>query len=457
MQSELAKAADANGIDIEPAWANGAKVFAFVALAHFPSDFPPSALRPYHVIAAKGDVSRVKAVLDGLRCKERPLLKRGSWEDEQDADVMETHANVTFTIKHTFVHVVETPLVTPRSKYAESSNDKRPGHVNPRAQVWRGCDWPSAQSKGRPSFSVHDDVIDLFSCHEKHDIFGALQCYSNMIRDGIEPDVKAFTIIIDIAGKCGLTDSCNDVERWMQERRIVPNEITFNCLIDAHARARNLGRAREYFKQMEALGIGPSLVTYNCLIKVSVAAGFVNEAMQWLEKSRHVRTANDFSFAPLMNCIARKGLVDKAEVLYEQKVAAGLDLDWTDFDMMARVYAKARDVEGVRKWVDLMKKSGYQPKAHEYTLLLDACCASEARGVAPKPEIARGIFLAQLQARIEPDYLSLRALSRAIGQEEALILCGESGISWEEPERLWKTNMFHVRHGAFRLSQGDGP
>merc|ERR1712050_528633 len=103
--------------------------------------------------------------------------------------------------------------------------------------------------------------------------------------------------------------------------------------------------------------------------------------------------------------------------------------------MMAMVYAKARDVEGVRKWVDLMQESGCQPQAHEYTHLLNACCTSKARGVAPKPEIARSIFLTQLQAHIEPDYRNLSALARAIGHDEALALCNESGISWEETER----------------------
>merc|ERR1712190_480466 len=98
-------------------------------------------------------------------------------------------------------------------------------------------------------------MTELSSFHEKHDLVGAIQCYSNMLRADIKPDVKAFTILIDIAGKSGLTDSCKDVERWMYERGIAPNVITFNCLIDAHARAGNLDTAREYFTQMETLGI----------------------------------------------------------------------------------------------------------------------------------------------------------------------------------------------------------
>jgi pentatricopeptide repeat protein len=48
---------------------------------------------------------------------------------------------------------------------------------------------------------------------------------------------------------------------------ITPDEILFNCLIDACVKYNNLDKAKETYKQMCTLGVIPSPVTFGILIK----------------------------------------------------------------------------------------------------------------------------------------------------------------------------------------------
>lgn len=52
-----------------------------------------------------------------------------------------------------------------------------------------------------------------------------------------------------------------------KSKHIQPDEVLYNCLIDACTRFRDLGRAIEVFKLMQEDGIKPSAVTYGILIK----------------------------------------------------------------------------------------------------------------------------------------------------------------------------------------------
>lgn len=77
---------------------------------------------------------------------------------------------------------------------------------------------------------------------------------------------KAFDLVYD------LIDKNND-----------PDEILFNCLIDACVRYRNLKRAEEAYKLMIHSKVIPSSVTFGILIKAYGNAGYLERAFEIFE------------------------------------------------------------------------------------------------------------------------------------------------------------------------------
>merc|ERR1712048_1166844 len=74
MASPLADRARAEGIEIKPAWANGAKIFAAgVGLEHVLE----AGIQLYarHVVALETDVREIESIMDQLPSHSRPRLK----------------------------------------------------------------------------------------------------------------------------------------------------------------------------------------------------------------------------------------------------------------------------------------------------------------------------------------------------------------------------------------------
>jgi len=144
LQSDFAKAFAQRSVDMQPSWAHGAKIFVEglteEALQH--SGIVPQDLRPWHVIAQKEDEASIHAVLHHLKYRIRPRVRfaetihlhlgnASSCNSAQDTGEMEV------VVYQTFIHVVESKAISPRTDYTRSSTDRldleNPGKIrNPR-------------------------------------------------------------------------------------------------------------------------------------------------------------------------------------------------------------------------------------------------------------------------------------------------------------------------------------
>lgn len=57
------------------------------------------------------------------------------------------------------------------------------------------------------------------------------------------------------------------LDQMKKQSQVKPDEILYNCLIDACVRFRDVNRAVAVFQQMSMEGVRPSAVTYGILIK----------------------------------------------------------------------------------------------------------------------------------------------------------------------------------------------
>lgn len=425
LSSDLAAAVRAEGLEVEPEWANGAKVFVPIAAEDIPADVT---LRPWHVLVREEDRPRIDEILRTLRCRERPRIKSSRSLSLSQRD--DEEAALVFDVQHTFIHVAEEPWIAPRSDVAHSCDGASPPKGNPRAH-WR----PTSVLFAR-----------LKDCHSRCDLAGATQCYSSILRDCGAPSIHIFTIMIDICGKTGAHD---DAERWVHvmqdDHGILPTHVTFNCLINGYAKAGETAKAEKWYTAMLQAGIKPEVQTFKCMIRAFSLQGRVEQAMSWFNMAQSQCEMMDASiYMIVMRMCAREGLDDEIEACHDKLKCAGLDGARGVFTAVISGYADARELEKAKIWNSRAIEAGFCPKLSEYTQLLRACGPKESQPA--NPDQAREIFLRQVAEGIAPDRANLEALTDALGQRAYYRLTQELHVHmsaarlpwWPDPQDISK-------------------
>jgi len=427
LESELAAEAQAEGVEIEPEWAQGAKIFVRISREDLQSEID---LRPYHVVVYEADVPRVDEILRTLSCKQRPLVKSTEilpLRQEPQLQGVEMVPNIT--IEKTFINVHDKDWITPRSKYTRSCNDVCAEHMNPRSRM---C-------------SMRGHFTEIKACHKALDLPGATSCYSKIVSKCGTPSVHIFTILIDICGKTGANE---DAERWMEvmihKHGVKPSCVTFNCLINGFAAVGNPVGAEKWFKAMLKEGIEPELCAYKSMIRALTFTGCVDKAESWFEEAKSkFSTVDVATYQIMMDSYARKGLADKAEGCFIDLECSGFSCNREAFTSVVSAYANAKDLDNARAWCRKAEQAGFAPAVREYTLLLKACGPKQDQPANSSE--GRSIFLHQVANGIAPNHDNLEALADALGKTACRRLCEELHVHTRAANLSWWPDPRHFR------------
>merc|ERR1712039_594086 len=114
---------------------------------------------------------------------------------------------------------------------------------------------------------------------------------------------------------------------------------------------------------------------------------------------------------------------------------SGVTPDRDAYAMMVAAEANAKNLDGTRLWVDLMKSAGHNLHVYEYTQLLKACAPRDDGSSGRKLwNEATAIFYDQIREGVVPNLFNLNALKSAVGRDRALALCNDLCIDVEAAE-----------------------
>jgi len=114
------------------------------------------------------------------------------------------------------------------------------------------CTGPAALLQGR---SVHADII----------------------KAGLEADVRVGTALVSMFSKCGSTQEAREVFDKIRGRDV----ISFTAMIEGYAEHGPYREAMEIFHQMQHEGVHPDVVTFTCLLKACANQASLQEA-RWV-------------------------------------------------------------------------------------------------------------------------------------------------------------------------------
>jgi len=126
-----------------------------------------------------------------------------------------------------------------------------------------------------------------------------------------------------------------------------PDEILFNCLIDACVKFNNLGRAEDAYKQMLYLGVIPSPVTFGILIKVYGNNGMLEKAFNIFEtciKKRGV-IPNDVTYGCLMDACIKSNNISALIKVYEQMKRDNVKLNTILYTTLIKGFSRVKRLD----------------------------------------------------------------------------------------------------------------
>lgn len=180
--------------------------------------------------------------------------------------------------------------------------------------------------------------------------------------------------------------------------RMVPNDFSFNTLIDAYLRFENLDQALQRFEEMKKRNIQPDNVTFSTIIKgiknvhstqrkerrvmnikTRMTLSNSNISLQKVLElfSQAKQNAEMFPDEILYNCVLDAciefGSFNKAKEIYKEMIDSGVEPSKYTFGILLKGYGLARDFEGVMDIYGKMKSKDIKINEITYSNLIEAC------------------------------------------------------------------------------------
>lgn len=247
-----------------------------------------------------------------------------------------------------------------------------------------------------PDITSYNTLLDI--CFEQKKFELALKLFKEM-NDSIcpiKPDIITFnTMLKGLSLQIEEAKAKEDqisIEKIVGELKItkdsllkhglLPNDITFNTLIDALVKANKLKIAFEYFEEMQiSFKIQPDMFTYSSLIKgikspeSYLAEENLHKVLKVLQQVKETNLAKDDEI--LFNCVIdacfKFGDYQKAIQTYQDMLDNDIVPSAITYGIMIKGYGQFKSLESAIKIYQRMKEENI--KLNEITLgcLLDAC------------------------------------------------------------------------------------
>ncbi|CAK0807867.1 unnamed protein product, partial [Prorocentrum cordatum] len=112
----------------------------------------------------------------------------------------------------------------------------------------------------------------------------AVWCSVQMVRMGMKPNIVTFNSLIDACAKTRNLPLAIEVWGIMSDEQVAPNHITYNTMINACSQACDAQKAVEWLQRMQDDNFSPDTVTYGAIFSVCAKTADVDAAEVWFQR-----------------------------------------------------------------------------------------------------------------------------------------------------------------------------
>lgn len=243
-----------------------------------------------------------------------------------------------------------------------------------------------------PNDVTFNSLIDAYV--RQNNMNKVFKLISTMQKYHIKPDNFTYTTIIKGLNKDSLSSNNNisssDINNNYKNKNELdlafqlfekvkqiskPDEILYNCIMDACLRFNKVDKMLELYKEMIDNNITPSSVTCGIVIKGYGMKGDVNSALKIYDhmKMNKIQISN-VTYGCLINVCAKNNKLSKAFELYESLTREGVEMNTILYSTLIKAYSKTKNLNKVIEILTTMKRSkNSKPNIITYNSVIDCC------------------------------------------------------------------------------------
>jgi pentatricopeptide repeat protein len=273
----------------------------------------------------------------------------------------------------------------------------------------------------------------------------ASKLFSEMLKEGISPNIVTFNTMIHICGSYGYLDEADALMAKMEELHCLPDTRTYNTLIALHAQNDNIDKAFCYFTKMKEAGLVPDTVgcrtilyafcirhmvseveavvremdaldvhvdeySQSAAIRMYIDLGMLKRAWAWFERFHLAGGMSCECYAANIDAYGERGYWLEAEKVFNCSQEKGESQTVLEFNVMIKAYGIAKLHDKVLKLFERMKVQGVLPDRCTYASVIQTLASSELVDVSEH-------FITKMQeAGFVPNCASFCAVIAAYGR-----------------------------------------
>ncbi|KAK3147981.1 hypothetical protein QOZ80_3BG0289140 [Eleusine coracana subsp. coracana] len=262
--------------------------------------------------------------------------------------------------------------------------------------------------------------------------------WSEMLRDGVQPDNATFSTIISCARACGLPTKAVEWFEKMPEFGCSPDMLTYSTVIDAYGRAGNAEAALSLYDRARAEKWQLDPVICSTVIKVHSTSGNFDGALNVFEEMKAVGVKpNLVVYNTMLDAMGRAMRPWVVKTIHREMIDKKVQPSRATYCCLLHAYTRARYGEDAMAVYRLMKDEAMVIDVMLYNMLLSMC--ADIGYVDEAEEIFRDMK-ASMDARSVPDSWSYSSMV-TLYSSTANVLAAE-GILNEMLEAGFKPNIF---------------
>lgn len=198
------------------------------------------------------------------------------------------------------------------------------------------------------------------------------EIFDEMLQRGFVPNTITFNVMLDVYGKAKLLKKARKLF-WMAQKWGLVDMISYNTIIAAYGRNKDLRNMSSTFGEMQFKGFSVSLEAYNTMLDAYGKESQMERFRSVLQRMKETSCASDhYTYNIMINIYGEQGWIDEvADVLTELK-ECGLGPDLCSYNTLIKAYGIAGMVEDAVHLVKEMRENGIQPDKITYINLISA-------------------------------------------------------------------------------------
>lgn len=226
-----------------------------------------------------------------------------------------------------------------------------------------------------PSLDIQNYMSLIRAAGRDKDVNRAYAVLEKLKASGVSVDIAAYNCVLDACVSSGDIKRARSLMAEMQTFATL-DIITYNTLLKGYCVTCDVRGAKDLFQEMQEAGLKPNDVSYNCVINAAVSSGNFREAWSIVEMMERNGVAVDhYTISILMKALKKAKDATNVGPTLDLLDRSGVNVcsDEILFNTVLETCIRHRQTDRLVSTIATFKASKMRPSVHTYGSLIKAC------------------------------------------------------------------------------------